>query len=132
MTADLLDANVLIALTDDGHEHFAAVTDWMRGRPTFATCPITEGALIRHHLRRGASVRQAQRILSAVQQRAGHEFWPDNLTYAEVDLDRVIGHRQVTDSYLAALGRSHGSSRLVTLDRGLATLHPDVTELIET
>jgi predicted nucleic acid-binding protein len=37
----------------------------------------------------------------------------------------------VTDAYLAALVRHHGG-RLATFDRGLAALHADVAEAIET
>jgi uncharacterized protein len=39
---------------------------------------------------------------------------------------RVLGHRQVTDAYLAALARHH-KGKLVSFDRGLAALHADVT-----
>lgn len=39
----------------------------------------------------------------------------------------VVGHRQVTDAYLAQLARAR-SARLATLDRGLCVAHPDVTE----
>ncbi len=42
-----------------------------------------------------------------------------------------MGHRQVTDAYLASLARAH-SGRLATMDRGLAALHPDVTVLVPT
>ena len=130
MATCLLDANVIIALTDAGHEHFDAVTHWMRSCASFATCPITEGSLIRHHLRRGSSTHQALRLVDAIHRRAGHEFWPDALSYTDVDLNRVIGHRQVTDAYLAALARAHAPARLVTLDQGLAAAHPDVTDLV--
>ena len=40
-----------------------------------------------------------------------------------------MGHRQVTDAYLAELARRH-RGRLVTLDAGLAAVHPDVAELL--
>ena len=41
----------------------------------------------------------------------------------------VIGHRQVTDAYLAELARSnHG--RLATFDEGFVALHGDVADLI--
>ena len=43
----------------------------------------------------------------------------------------AIGHRQVTDSYLVALA-AHFEGSLVTLDRGLAALHPDAAVLIPT
>lgn len=41
----------------------------------------------------------------------------------------VVGHRQVTDAYLAALVR-HRGAQLATFDRALAALHPDVTALL--
>jgi predicted nucleic acid-binding protein len=34
----------------------------------------------------------------------------------------IIGHRQVTDAYLALLARKHGGS-LATMDRALAAVH---------
>jgi predicted nucleic acid-binding protein len=58
-----------------------------------------------------------------------HEFWPDSLSYHMVQMARVIGHRQVTDAYLAQLARDHGG-RLATFDEGLAALHRDVADLI--
>lgn len=57
--------------------------------------------------------------------------WPDDLGYDAVDLLAAVGPRQVTDVYLAGLARAHGG-RLATLDRGLAAIHPDVTELVPT
>lgn len=47
------------------------------------------------------------------------EFWPNSLSYADVDLNHVVGHRQVTDAYLLALARTH-SATLVTFDAALA------------
>lgn len=41
----------------------------------------------------------------------------------------VIGHRQVTDAYLAQLARAQGG-KLATFDQGLAKLHHDVAELV--
>jgi uncharacterized protein len=41
----------------------------------------------------------------------------------------IVGHRQVTDAYLAQLARAHGS-RLATFDLALAKLHHDVAELV--
>ena len=58
-----------------------------------------------------------------------HEFWPDSLSYREVRWQGVIGHRQVTDAYLAHLARARGS-RLATFDQGLAKLHHDVCDLV--
>jgi predicted nucleic acid-binding protein len=60
-----------------------------------------------------------------------HEFWPDHVSFADVELGGVVGHRQVTDAYLAQLARSRGG-QLLTLDSGLAHLHGDVAVLIPT
>jgi predicted nucleic acid-binding protein len=50
----LLDANVLIALVVAEHVHHDAAAEWLSASDeTFATCPITQGSLIRFLLRRG-------------------------------------------------------------------------------
>lgn len=130
----LLDANVLIALFDDGHTHHAGVRRWFLDHAeAFATCPIVEGALVRWIVRiegaggAGAAVRELRKLAADPR----HRFWPDDLDYATARWDGVIGHRQVTDAYLAALARKH-DGRLATLDRGVAALHHDVAELIST
>ena len=127
---DLLDANVLIALGDAEHVHHEAVEDWFVRSPPFATCPMTQGALLRHSLRRGADLAEATEVLSSLTSSERHEFWPDDLGYGDVDLRGVVGRRQVNDAYLAGLARVRGG-RLATLDRGLALLHPDVAVLVE-
>lgn len=130
----LLDANVLIALGDRDHVHHVSTRRWFHTRDevAFATCPITQGALIRVLLQRGKrSIGQALDILQAFARHPAHQFWSDDLDCASVRWDGVLGHRQVTDAYLAALARKHGG-RLATLDRGLAALHDDVAELIPT
>ncbi|RBY75523.1 VapC toxin family PIN domain ribonuclease [Geodermatophilus sp. TF02-6] len=127
----LLDTSVLIALGDDQHVHYETVRHWLaNSSPSFATCPVTQGALVRHALRRGAKANEATEVLSSVTSDERHEFWPDDLGYGEIDLRGVVGHRQVTDAYLAGLARAR-SGRLATLDRALALLHPDVALLIE-
>jgi predicted nucleic acid-binding protein len=60
-----------------------------------------------------------------------HEFWGDDIGYDRVVLRGVVGHRQVTDAYLAGLAR-HRGGRLATFDQGLAALHPDVALLVPT
>jgi uncharacterized protein len=53
----LFDANALIALVVSDHVHHAAAAEWLSASETdFATCPITEGALVRFLLRAGQSV----------------------------------------------------------------------------
>jgi toxin-antitoxin system PIN domain toxin len=127
----LLDSNVLVAVSQPGHVHHASAKRWLRGRDEpFATCPVTQGALLRLLLRGGASVFDARTSLESVVHHTRHEFWPDELDYLAVRLDGVVGHRQVTDAYLAGLARGRSAS-LATFDRGLVALHRDVALLLE-
>lgn len=131
MTA-LLDANVLIALLLADHVHHDAAEAWFSaGDEPVATCPITQGSLIRLIVRQGRSADDAVTVLSSLVAHPRHEFWPDDQSYPAVSLRGVIGHRQVTDAYLAQLARSR-KGRLVTLDQGLAKLHHDVAEIVAT
>ena len=41
----------------------------------------------------------------------------------------LIGHRQITDAYLAQLAQARGA-RLATFDRALASLHSDIADLV--
>ena len=125
----LLDGNVLIALTVDDHVHYRTAQQWFGSGREFATTPITQGTLLRFLVRRGVPAADALTVLNDIASHAEHEFWPDDVSYAEVNLRGVIGHRQVTDSYLAALARVHGGS-VATFDRGLAALHPDAVTLL--
>jgi len=123
---DLLDANVLIALTVADHVHHDVAEQWFSSTTdSFATCPVTQGALLRAWLRAGSTSADALAVLASVTASERHEFWRDDQPYTEVDLRGVVGHRQVTDAYLAALARARGG-RVVTLDRALTALHPDV------
>lgn len=54
----------------------------------------------------------------------GYHFWPDDISHSVIDLPRIGGHGQVTDAYLVALARAHGS-RLATFDQALAAVHPE-------
>jgi uncharacterized protein len=112
------------------HVHHTLAEEWfIRDGGRFATCPTTQAALIRFLIREGATPADALGVLRGVTSNDRHEFWPDDSGFADVALGGVIGHRQVTDAYLAALARAH-DSRLVTLDRTLAAIHPDVVDLV--
>ncbi len=127
----LLDANVLIALTDGDHVHPEASESWLTSWPgAFASCPITQGALVRFLLRNGSTSTAASTVVRDLGASARHRFWSDDHGYDVVDLRGVVGHRQVTDAYLAGLARAHGG-RLATLDKALAMLHPDVAVLVD-
>jgi len=128
----LLDANVLIALVVDDHVHHAHAEAWLVASTTgFATCPITQGSLMRLLIREGQTAESARAMLKEVSSSPRHEFWSDSASYSDIPVTGIIGHRQVTDAYLAHLARSY-SARLATFDQALAKLHPDVADLIPT
>jgi len=127
----LLDANVVIALASPNHQHHHFATRWLMSIGAFATCPVTEGALIRYVKHLSPSETAAPRyLLGMIGQMSGHEFWPDDLSYQAVDLELIRGHKQVTDAYLVALARKNGG-KLATFDEALAALYPEV-ELVPT
>jgi uncharacterized protein len=124
MTAFLADGNVLVALAVVEHVHHEVALRWFEDdQPSLATCPITEGTLLRFLLREGQTAMAAIGVLDIIRSEDWHVFWPDALPFEAAHLAGVIGHRQVTDAYLVALARHH-KTRVVTLDRGLAALHP--------
>ena len=128
----LLDANVLVALIVTDHVHHAPAETWLaRTDEKFATCPITQGALIRLLIRQGQRAGDVQAVIAALEHFPRHEFWPDSVSFIEVGMDGVMGHRQVTDAYLAQLARTN-QSLLATFDRGLAALHGDIAVLVDT
>jgi len=126
----LLDANVLIALVVTNHAHHDAAEAWFSGQEdNFATCPITQGSLLRLLIREGRNTRTALEVLSDVTEHERHEFWSDAIMFGEVKMDLVVGHRQVTNAYLAQLARSQ-QGRIATFDQGFAAVHPDVVDLL--
>lgn len=129
MTTFLLDANVVIALTVAEHEHHERATEWLTTVSRFAVCPVVEGALIRFLLRLGESMETSAAVLAGVRASERCDFWPDSISYTDVNVSTIRGHRQVTDSYLAALAR-HASGQLATFDQALADRHPESCVLI--
>ncbi len=95
----------------------------------FATCPFTQGSLVRLLIREGQSAAAARTILNVTAASPRHEFGADDIPYTDVPIQGIVGHRQVTGAYLAQLARAHGS-RLATFDQALAKLHHDVAELV--
>jgi toxin-antitoxin system PIN domain toxin len=131
VTTYLLDANVVIALSDRSHQDHDHALAWLsRMSGGFATCPITEGALTRYLIRAGHSGEAAGAAIAAIHALPGFEFWPDTLSYGEIDLTRLRGHREVTDTYLTALTAHHPDARLATFDKPLAAKAGALAELI--
>lgn len=129
MTSYLLDANVLIALSVEEHDHHDRVSRWASGVDRFALCPIAEGALIRYLIRIGEQLATATGLLTQMHAMPQVDFWQDSISYAEADLSRVRGHAQVTDAYLVGLAGAKGGI-LATLDEGLAQEWPESTLLL--
>jgi hypothetical protein len=126
----LFDSNVLIALAIGDHVHHqSAVRWWATENESFATCPITQGALVRTLIREGRNSAEAHQVLSMFTDHKRHAFWSDDIGFDTHDLSHVHGHRQVTDTYLAALARRQ-RARLATFDRGIAAYARDVVTLI--
>lgn len=127
-TTWLLDANLLIALTQAAHIHHAEAHAWLaqhRDRP-WATCAITQLAFVRltsnpQVVGERITPAQALQALATMTAQAQHQYWPDApepLALATLNSAALVGHRQVTDAYLLGLA-AHKGQRLATLDRGL-------------
>ena len=128
----LLDANVLIALSTSGHPFEGVATAWAaENLGNFATCPITQGSLLRSYMRTMGKPHfaAAHKVLESFTAKPNHVFIPDDLPYSAVEPSKVLGYKQVTDAYLIALAKAH-SCVLATLDRNLAALHPEVTRCL--
>lgn len=129
----LLDGNVLLALQVDSHIHHDRAHRWFGQlkRDRFATCAITQGTLIRMHMRTAADTSSvaAWAALQQITDHPKHEWWGDNLSYLDVPHRQLQGSAQVTDAWLAELARQRGG-KLATMDSGLSTLHQDVAVLL--
>ena len=129
----LADGNVLVALLLETHIHHERAHRWLSEleEDRFATCPTTQGTLLRVHMRLSTegSAAATWKALHAVSRHPAHEWWNDSLDYLEVPHRNLQGHRQVTDAWLAELARRRGG-RVATLESGFATLHADVAVLL--
>jgi len=129
---ELLDGNVLVALCLVGHAHHHRVRRWFTTScETFATCSVTQGTLLRMHMRFAVetSAAAAWRTLDRITSHAKHVYWAQDLPYSEVPHRHLQGSKQVTDAWLAELSR-RCDGRLVTLDAALASLHSDVATTV--
>ena len=126
----LLDSNVLIALATPEHSLNARAAAWFRKGHRFATCPITQGALFRFHLRAGveATAESAKALIVSISSHPRHEFWSDDVSFLDVPTTGIAGHRQVTDAYLVRLAGKHDGS-FATMDEALAAVHAGTTLL---
>jgi len=67
------------------------------------------------------SVEQARAVLPALRQHEGYRFLSDDVSLADPEIPRLVGHRQVTDAHLLAIARRN-DTRLPTFDTTAVTL----------
>lgn len=99
----LLDGNVLVELADQAHVHHENVLRWfLAGKVRFATCPTTQGALMRMLVRfqSVAPVNEAVMFLKKFSEHPARSFWPDSMSYEAISWRGVLEQRQVADAYL--------------------------------
>ncbi len=130
----LLDGNVLVAMSLSGHPHHERVHQWLaslKKNDRIATCPFTEGTLLRLHMRfaNDPSSAAAWAMLTAVQKHPRHTFWSANFSYQKIPNDRLTKYAQISDAWLAELTRRK-KSLVATLDNEFSILHGDVAILI--
>lgn len=121
----LLDVNVLIALTDEGHVDHPIVVKWfITPGLDWGLCAFSEAGFLRlsanPHVGK-LTVGEAAEILAALVKRPGYRFWPFKTDWASLTepfSDRVLGHQQIADAYLLGLAIK-GNGVLVTLDKGI-------------
>ena len=129
----LLDVNVLVALAWPNHVHHEAALRWFEANhgDGWATCPSTQSGFVRVSSNRkvtpeARSPHEAILLLRRIVGLPGHRFWPDDISIAslpEIEPERLVGYRQVTDAHLLALAIRRGG-RLATFDRGVESLVP--------
>jgi uncharacterized protein len=125
----LPDANLLVAFTWQNHQHNATAESFFRKYPKVATCPLTELALVRIWMQKGASGADADRALKNFVSKYRSRLIPDDLSATAIaGLNQ--GHRETTDSYLAMLASYHGI-RFATLEESLAKRFPGFSEWVK-
>lgn len=124
----LLDLNVLIALVEQGHEHYDKAQNWFSrsGKASLGLCPLTEAGFLRvttnPAFRPGP--RPIEQSIAILQALRGHpQYWFCEMKESWVNAtapfaSRLLGHQQVTDAYLLGLVVKENGI-LVTFDRGL-------------
>jgi len=130
----LLDVNVLLALHRPSHEAHRKVIRWFHGdgQKAFSTCAMTQAGFIRLLMNPLLSERQvsqdeARHLLHELTQMKGHSYWNSGIGFLEATaplIERIMGHRQVTDAYLLGIA-IHEKGVLATLDQATRHLASD-------
>ncbi|MDR0366709.1 MAG: PIN domain-containing protein [Bifidobacteriaceae bacterium] len=125
MKPALLDVNVLVAALDQNHVHHYRAAEWL-GRNIaggWATCAITQNGFARivsqPSYPNPVSTAQAVTILRQATSDLDHHFWPCDIQLPDaesINLDYLLGPKQITDTYLLALAIARGG-RFITFDQ---------------
>ena len=128
---NLLDLNVLIALTEPGHAHYARAQEWFNAsvKNPWVVCPLTEAGFIRVTTNPSyrpvpRSFGQAMAILQMMKAYPGYSFWGIDESWVSLTApfgSRILGHQQVTDAYLLGLAIKK-NGLLVTFDGAIRSL----------
>ncbi|WP_395742827.1 PIN domain-containing protein [Prosthecobacter sp.] len=128
----LVDGNILAAYAVNTHAQHQRAVSWFNSlTETFVTCSVTQGTLLRLHMKFAAdqSAGAAWKALEGFLAHPGHQYWGDDLPYSEVPHRQIQGHRQVTDAWLVELARRNGG-KVATLDQGMVATYPNDVVLI--
>ncbi len=132
----LLDANVLLALAWPHHTHHPAAQAWFKQNAAggWATCALTQGALVRVSLQRSfvgdalggrlPSAAVAFELISGLLEHGAHRFLDLDFGFDRVIATctgGIVGHRQITDAYLLTLA-VHQNAKLLSFDRRIGAL----------
>ena len=130
---NLLDLNVIIALTDERHSHHKQAEVWFAssGKKSWGMCPLTEAGFLRVTTNPAFrsdpySCERAVAILQSLKRTPGYWYCEisEPASWIQVTAPfaaRISGHQQVTDAYLLGLAIREDAA-LVTFDRGLKYL----------
>ena len=131
---NLLDVNVLIALTEPGHKHHRMAQDWLNssGKANWGICPLTEAGFVRvttnPAFRPGPrTLGQAIAILQVIKGYPGYWYWEIKESWVTLTAPfatRIFGHQQVTAAYLLGMAIKE-QGKLVTFDKGVVYLAGD-------
>lgn len=128
---NLLDLNVLLALSDPEHMHHQKARSWFTatGEGNWSLCPLTEAGFLRvttnPAFRPGPrTMEQSIAILQSLKGLSGYWYWEMKESWVNLTARfaaRISGHQQVTDAYLLGLAIEE-DGMLVTFDRRIRYL----------
>jgi hypothetical protein len=125
---NLLDLNVLIALTEPDHIHHGKTQKWFdsSSNQSLGICPLTEAGFVRITTSTSFqpaphSLEQAIGILQVLKGHVAYSYWEIRESWVSLTAPfsaRISGHQQITDAYLLGLAIKE-SGALVTFDKAI-------------